>query len=460
MSNKTEKTTIDHIEALLSDPNFRKASSYDRFQNIFHVLELNEVYHNRLIAWLLDSHQGHGFGTRVLREFLKSAIQHADDFSEQKGVSKKGFWSEWRLSDMDAHSLEDTMVFTEHSFEEGDGRTLRSDILLMNPGQQFTLAIEVKTGARFGDNQLEMYERWAASEDGHNRGVIVLDYNEMLMTGETGQITEPGYFSPMGFSPLTELLKQIIDEKPELNVTDSVIRQWINHMEDTDKSYPEVAENLVPLRTNLKASHQEPIDEINKAMNSHSTYDLARNRSRELKKEGTYGDDALRLAYFAYRYQHTMEMLTSSKVFEGVIEKFRQIPKSAAEAYTSDLAISPKALESFCKPLGGSAWINFRLDKIELDGKKRTTRPETANNPGPGRLQLHLELPEGLLSGDFKRDEWKKVLEKLKNREKPKDPLSATETHWFHITRWTGREGEDFPAWVETQVKKLTQLLH
>ncbi|MCP1727606.1 hypothetical protein J2T60_001606 [Natronospira proteinivora] len=480
----TDTTTLAALakaaEQLTVHPLFRQLGAYNRYRNIFHVLYPGEIYHTRFIAWLLDPNQGHGLGSRFLREFLLLARESADSWQGEAPGRKglKGFWNEWELLDIDSWHLDDTIVLTESKIADksnGDDSGLIADILLVNIYHEWSIAVEIKTGASYGVGQLKRYSHWASNyhlnsnkDPNYDKAIVLLDLDEQF-EGESDGCTattshcpkgESGYFSPLGFEPIFGILKRILKQEAISDDISLIISQWIDSMEDADTSYRNVSEDLIPLRTQLRSAFRAEIDLLNAHASKYAPTEITFSEFPDRKTAEV--EKKYALMRFYHQYGDTLELLAQSRTFEGAMESHSSLKTIDYVANRATLHIYPEVLTQFAITLSGYAWLTYELDHQDSDDNVHRRAPETSNDPGPGRLTLWLEVPESLSASE--NCKWWDFLESIittrKKTERIQKPVQKKREN-FLIKRWDGSDAHNttFPPWLNDHIQEVTGII-
>lgn len=127
------------------------------------IINLREVQHSSIMAWMFDPREGHGQGDSILRDLLASAsvIASGADSVLDKGSETAKFFKHWTPSRIRTGGFNSSFILTEYSCGEKSGRM---DLLIIDPVNRFFVVIENKAGAPLGDSQLRRYreecERW------------------------------------------------------------------------------------------------------------------------------------------------------------------------------------------------------------------------------------------------------------------------------------------------------------
>lgn len=72
----TEESTLDNLNELILDRDFRLLCSKSNEFNLFRIIksENNELKHSNVLAWLFNPNENHGLGSKFLEEFVFSTI--------------------------------------------------------------------------------------------------------------------------------------------------------------------------------------------------------------------------------------------------------------------------------------------------------------------------------------------------------------------------------------------------
>lgn len=158
MLNLADSDIARRIEGLLADRDFRDLELSRRAKTLFDVVgkSQDESTHSRILAWLLDPSQDHGFGSRILRDVLAVLARAA----RSKDIRYPDGSGEEVLDPLHAAvlTLNDVDVRTEHKFSSGR----RLDIVACSRDEQWLLIVENKIGAAEGEQQTTDYYTEAA----------------------------------------------------------------------------------------------------------------------------------------------------------------------------------------------------------------------------------------------------------------------------------------------------------
>jgi hypothetical protein len=144
------------LQELMADPRLVALCELQKTgDEILDVISLTENQHSDILAWLLDSREGHGQGDEILRDFLISASAIAargESGLDGRGTTAK-FFAEWPPSRLRTYSFGSAFV----ARELGIAAKERVDLFVIDEQNKFILIIENKAGAAHGEDQLGRY---------------------------------------------------------------------------------------------------------------------------------------------------------------------------------------------------------------------------------------------------------------------------------------------------------------
>lgn len=222
------------LNALLSAPQFQALEDRLRDRSIFHVLgiEAREIYHSRLLAWLLDPREGHGLGTRPLRTFMLLAARLGQRENTIDSVA------------IDELDLDAVTVSAEFTLESGR----RPDLVALIDDRPILL-VEYKVDADEGEDQTADYARWAQERATALNTVLPL---LVFLCPDRDDQTQPSLpFVHVAYEPycawLDALLEHARDERTRVLVRE--FRACIGQREDVEAPEQEaLVRDLVDLR--------------------------------------------------------------------------------------------------------------------------------------------------------------------------------------------------------------------
>lgn len=123
---------------------------------VLDVISLSENQHSDILAWMLDSKEGHGQGDEILRDLLISAstIATAGGSGLYRNSSTFRFFAAWPPSRIRTTSF--GSAFTAR--ELGMNASERVDLFIIDAQNRFILLIENKAGATHSEEQLDKYK--------------------------------------------------------------------------------------------------------------------------------------------------------------------------------------------------------------------------------------------------------------------------------------------------------------
>lgn len=140
----------------MADPRLVELCGLQRTgDEVLDVISLVENQHSDILAWLLDSREGHGQGDEILRDLLVSAsVQAATGECGLDGrTTTARFFAKWPPSRLRTTSF--GAAFTAR--ELGISATERVDLFVIDSQNRFILILENKAGAKQTEGQLNRY---------------------------------------------------------------------------------------------------------------------------------------------------------------------------------------------------------------------------------------------------------------------------------------------------------------
>lgn len=144
------------LEQLMADPRLVELCGLQRTgDEVLDVISLVENQHSDILAWLLDSREGHGQGDEILRDLLVSASVQAS--SGESGLDGRTttakFFAQWPPSRIRTTSFGAAFTARELGISAGD----RVDLFVIDSQNSFILVLENKAGGKQTDKQLSRY---------------------------------------------------------------------------------------------------------------------------------------------------------------------------------------------------------------------------------------------------------------------------------------------------------------
>jgi len=144
------------LEALMADARLVELCELQRTgDEVLDVIDLSENQHSDVLAWMLDSKEGHGQGDEILRDLLVSASTLAA--TSVGGLDRRGttakFFAAWPPSRIRTSGFGATFI----ARELGMNKSQRVDLFVIDAHNKFVLLIENKAGAMHREDQLDRY---------------------------------------------------------------------------------------------------------------------------------------------------------------------------------------------------------------------------------------------------------------------------------------------------------------
>lgn len=225
-----------HLEQLYKDfvmsPELRALEKLKASPNIFDVFNIShyEIRHSNFLNWLLNPQGNHGFGHRVLLDFLREVALD----NRAKGLS---------IIDLASMSLEGA-----HLRREWQG----IDLLIELPG--LIVVIENKIGATESNNQLQRYQHLIESNYPDHKKVFV------FLTPSGTEASENLSWVNLSYNSFIRILEDLLKIE-EHSLSDKVqyyLKDYISTLKNDIMSNGEIAE----LARKIYFGHKELIDEI------------------------------------------------------------------------------------------------------------------------------------------------------------------------------------------------------
>ena len=181
----TAKEIKKDLLRLYASPTYQKLNAYFRRDNFFHILKKgrNENAHSNFLAWLLDSHSGHGLGTYPMECFLRML-----DFSRDHAVNKDSYIPDdfSTVAFSNRCHVEDAVVIRERAVNI-DGRkdsrlidlfiecTLRREETPLE-AEKYCVTIENKVYSSEGERQTQDYYEGISAEFANTGKKLIFVY--------------------------------------------------------------------------------------------------------------------------------------------------------------------------------------------------------------------------------------------------------------------------------------------
>jgi len=158
-------TSKNKLDVFLSDPLLQELIDLNaRTTNFLDIIDPRETQHTALMAWALNSREGHGQGDLVLKDFLfaiyeAATNQEAGDRLNGKGLTRD-FVKKWTPTRVATTAFRSTIFIREYAIKHQPNNTnsnLRIDLLIIDPDNQFAIVVENKAGHKLTETQLGSY---------------------------------------------------------------------------------------------------------------------------------------------------------------------------------------------------------------------------------------------------------------------------------------------------------------
>ncbi len=192
-----------------------------------------EEFQSGMVAWLLDPKQSHGHGDQFLKEFLDRA-----------GVRLAGHSPDW---------LETEVIREWENVVDGQQGFL--DILIVNEAQRVLCAIENKV---FSSEHSEQLTRYRLALDAAYS--TFTRYHVFLTPRGDLASREEGYWTPISYSTVYEIVKQILENIG--NSTNEDIRAFLRQYATALRRNVMPETSVPQLARKIYLEHREAIDLI------------------------------------------------------------------------------------------------------------------------------------------------------------------------------------------------------
>jgi len=201
----------EKMNAFLLDENVHLAMDYGKNRNIFDILDLDEIRHSRMLAWLLDPREGHLQGDYFLKALMREA------FCNKERV-QNSFFESWEPADLEAYSFDNAIVFTELSI--GGNNKRRIDVAILDPANQVAIFIENKTGSSEGKEQtFEYFQELKNEYKSFNQVFIFMDMYEK-------NANDVGNWVNIGYSWLMNSIDRLLNRDVLPQEVEGILNQY------------------------------------------------------------------------------------------------------------------------------------------------------------------------------------------------------------------------------------------
>lgn len=148
--------------SLFSDPQLNELLEINKSSSdLLDLLSPRENQHSDILAWCLNSREGHDQGDTVLKDFLIEVYKQSTDSEPGDRLFGKGYTRDfvrhWTPGRIATSSFGSAIFIREYSLSgEGRGKS-RIDLLIIDPDQKFIVVVENKAGAKLTQEQLDDY---------------------------------------------------------------------------------------------------------------------------------------------------------------------------------------------------------------------------------------------------------------------------------------------------------------
>ena len=207
--------------------------------DIFDELGLHgdELFHSKMLAWLLNPRGSHGLGDRFLQDFLRLFHGRPPVLAADRPATRVA--REFHLN--------------------GEGESGRLDILIRNSRANYVCAIENKVWAREGENQLRRYREVLAREYMDS----LVDLVFLTPDGRSPEEDEerPHWIS-MSYRRILNLIDGLVDGETAIQNRD--VRAVLNQYAVTLRRniVPDVSNDIHELAKRIYRKHRRAIDLI------------------------------------------------------------------------------------------------------------------------------------------------------------------------------------------------------
>ncbi len=148
---------IKKLNKFLLDTDVQMAMDWGKTRNIFDVLEPGETRHSKMLAWLFDPNEGHMQNDYFFKALLREAFKAADS-----SIESNSFLDTWMPSDLELHSFNGAILFTELPIGKASKRKV--DIAIIDSVNKVAIFVENKTGSSEGNEQTGDYFQYLGGE--------------------------------------------------------------------------------------------------------------------------------------------------------------------------------------------------------------------------------------------------------------------------------------------------------
>ncbi len=200
------------LNKFLLDPDVQRAMDWGKQQNIFSIFGMNEIRHSKMLAWLLDSREGHLQGDYFLKQLLREYLRNNEN-NDLNGFP------------VDAYNFSNALVFTEYSVPESNKRI---DLAIFDPDEEIAVFIENKTGAKESEGQTQNYFKSLNSRYQKEYTCIFLFIDLYLEDGKA----ECSEWTSLNYTWLIESINNLLGRQILSNSLEQILSDYKNLLEE------------------------------------------------------------------------------------------------------------------------------------------------------------------------------------------------------------------------------------
>lgn len=198
------------LNKFLLDPDVQRAMDWGKEQNIFSLLDMNETRHSKMLAWLMNSREGHLQGDYFLKQLLREYLRNNGN-KDLNGYP------------IDAYNFSNALVFTEYSVQKSDERI---DLAIFDPDQKIAIFIENKTGAVESERQTQNY--FESLNDSYQKEYTCI----FLFMDYYGGKAECSDWTSLDYTWLIESINNLLGRQILANSIKQILSDYKNYLED------------------------------------------------------------------------------------------------------------------------------------------------------------------------------------------------------------------------------------
>ena len=394
------------IEVMMADSQLVELCERQRIgDEVLDVISLHENQHSDILAWMLDSKEGHGQGDEILRDLLIFASAAA---SEQRSLDRKSatakFFKKWPASRMRTTSFGAAFAARELGIRAAE----RVDLFIIDAQNEFVLIIENKTRGGQRTAQLELYrESFEALVAGNSRlkkydyAFIALDreFDVDANADSEAELPEEKTWLHLGYEWLKTSAARALMHVERGNAAAKLVVSYCNRQ--TDWENPE-EKRATDLALQLHQNHPEAVS------------DLIKFSGGRLEKEwlNTTTEDAAFL--FLLQNKGVAALLKETRgmavVQAAILSKLPTLSGDSIEHKRVSLDLCPRGWEKFVED---GFWPVFLNVRAVGEGETRYTLALCCNTRKVASEQVADELRERLARvdrkfGQFSESTWRR----------------------------------------------------